>query len=489
MDELAVELGRDPMELRQQNWIKHEEFPFTTVCGLTYDSGNYEQATAAGDGAVRLRGPAPRAGGAAALGRPGAAGHRHLDVHRDVRARPVAGCSARWPTARAAGRPRASGCSPPARSRSSPAPRRTVRGTRRRSARSSPTSSACRSRTSRSCTATPRSRRRASTPTDRARSPSAASRSSRPAQKVIAKASKLAAHLLEASEDDIEFANGTVHGAGHRQGQAHPGDRVRRVHGARLPGRHGALARRRRRVRPGQLLVPARHAPRGDRGRHRDRARRRCASTSAWTTSATWSTRSSSRARCTAASPRASRRPCSRRPTTTSRARWSTARSSTTRCPRPPTCRASTPTRGRARRPRANPLGRQGRRRGRHDRLHPGDRQRRDRRACATSASPTSRCRARRSVCGGPSRTAQGPLHAGDAGRHPLAGRRPRLDRPEQPPGRGPVIPAQFDYVKPSSVDEARRGAAGGRRRRQDPRRRAEPAPGAAAAARGAVRC
>ena len=46
MDELAVELGRDPLELREQNWIKHEEFPFTTVCGLTYDSGNYEQATA-----------------------------------------------------------------------------------------------------------------------------------------------------------------------------------------------------------------------------------------------------------------------------------------------------------------------------------------------------------------------------------------------------------------------------------------------------------
>jgi carbon-monoxide dehydrogenase large subunit len=45
MDELAVELGRDPMELREQNWIKHEEFPFTTVVGLTYDTGNYEQAT------------------------------------------------------------------------------------------------------------------------------------------------------------------------------------------------------------------------------------------------------------------------------------------------------------------------------------------------------------------------------------------------------------------------------------------------------------
>ncbi|MDT4907413.1 MAG: aerobic carbon-monoxide dehydrogenase large subunit, partial [Pseudonocardiales bacterium] len=46
MDELAVELGMDPMELRRKNWITHEEFPFTTVCGLTYDSGNYEAATA-----------------------------------------------------------------------------------------------------------------------------------------------------------------------------------------------------------------------------------------------------------------------------------------------------------------------------------------------------------------------------------------------------------------------------------------------------------
>ena len=45
MDELAVELGRDPMDLRRQNWITHEEFPFTTVCGLEYDTGNYEQAT------------------------------------------------------------------------------------------------------------------------------------------------------------------------------------------------------------------------------------------------------------------------------------------------------------------------------------------------------------------------------------------------------------------------------------------------------------
>ena len=46
MDELADTLGMDPMDLRRKNWITHEEFPFTTVCGLTYDSGNYEAATA-----------------------------------------------------------------------------------------------------------------------------------------------------------------------------------------------------------------------------------------------------------------------------------------------------------------------------------------------------------------------------------------------------------------------------------------------------------
>jgi carbon-monoxide dehydrogenase large subunit len=45
MDELAVELGMDPLELRRKNWINAEEFPFTTVAGLQYDSGDYAQAT------------------------------------------------------------------------------------------------------------------------------------------------------------------------------------------------------------------------------------------------------------------------------------------------------------------------------------------------------------------------------------------------------------------------------------------------------------
>lgn len=46
MDELAAEVGVDPLEIREKNWIKHEEFPFNTVAGLEYDSGNYEAATA-----------------------------------------------------------------------------------------------------------------------------------------------------------------------------------------------------------------------------------------------------------------------------------------------------------------------------------------------------------------------------------------------------------------------------------------------------------
>jgi carbon-monoxide dehydrogenase large subunit len=51
MDELAAEVGLDPLEVRRKNWIRHEEFPFTTIAGLTYDSGNYEAAT---DRAIEL---------------------------------------------------------------------------------------------------------------------------------------------------------------------------------------------------------------------------------------------------------------------------------------------------------------------------------------------------------------------------------------------------------------------------------------------------
>jgi carbon-monoxide dehydrogenase large subunit len=46
MDELAAELGMDPLQLRERNWIRHDEFPYTTIANMEYDSGNYEAATA-----------------------------------------------------------------------------------------------------------------------------------------------------------------------------------------------------------------------------------------------------------------------------------------------------------------------------------------------------------------------------------------------------------------------------------------------------------
>ena len=130
MDELAAELGIDPMELRRRNWIKHEEFPYTTIAGLTYDSGNYEAATDKAHGAVRLR-------RAARASRP-SAGTRNDPVQLGIGistytemcglapSRVLGALSLRRGRL---GVGRRSGCCRPARSRSSPAPPRTARAT------------------------------------------------------------------------------------------------------------------------------------------------------------------------------------------------------------------------------------------------------------------------------------------------------------------------------------------------------------------------
>jgi carbon-monoxide dehydrogenase large subunit len=44
MDMLARELKMDPAELRRKNFIKPNQFPFTTQMGAVYDSGDYEKA-------------------------------------------------------------------------------------------------------------------------------------------------------------------------------------------------------------------------------------------------------------------------------------------------------------------------------------------------------------------------------------------------------------------------------------------------------------
>jgi carbon-monoxide dehydrogenase large subunit len=42
MDELAVELGIDRVEIRRRNFIQPDQFPYGNASGMTYDSGDYE---------------------------------------------------------------------------------------------------------------------------------------------------------------------------------------------------------------------------------------------------------------------------------------------------------------------------------------------------------------------------------------------------------------------------------------------------------------
>ncbi len=44
VDALAAELGVDPAEIRRRNFIAPDKFPYNSVSGLVYDSGNYEAA-------------------------------------------------------------------------------------------------------------------------------------------------------------------------------------------------------------------------------------------------------------------------------------------------------------------------------------------------------------------------------------------------------------------------------------------------------------
>jgi aerobic carbon-monoxide dehydrogenase large subunit len=44
VDLIAQELGLDPAEVRRKNFIAPDAFPYETPTGLTYDSGNYEEA-------------------------------------------------------------------------------------------------------------------------------------------------------------------------------------------------------------------------------------------------------------------------------------------------------------------------------------------------------------------------------------------------------------------------------------------------------------
>ena len=44
IDAFAAEIGVDPAELRRRNFISADDFPFATLTGVTYDSGDYERS-------------------------------------------------------------------------------------------------------------------------------------------------------------------------------------------------------------------------------------------------------------------------------------------------------------------------------------------------------------------------------------------------------------------------------------------------------------
>jgi aerobic carbon-monoxide dehydrogenase large subunit len=46
LDQMAAELGMDPLEIRRKNFIPKESFPHETAIGVVYDSGDYEKTLA-----------------------------------------------------------------------------------------------------------------------------------------------------------------------------------------------------------------------------------------------------------------------------------------------------------------------------------------------------------------------------------------------------------------------------------------------------------
>ena len=270
MDELAAELGMEPMEVRRKNWIAHEEFPFTTVAGLTYDSGNYEAATdkamelfdydalraeqqqrrASGDRVqlgigistfTEMCGLAPsRVLGSLSYG---AGGWETASIRMlpSGAVEVVTGSSAHgqghetaWSqiVADQLGVPFENISIIHGDTQSSPKGLDTY-GSRSLAVGGIAVVKA--------------------------------------AEKVVAKAKTIAAHMLEASEDDLEFAGGTFSVKGTDQSKSIGDIALGGVRRARPAGRSRGLAGLGCHLRPGELLLPARHPPVCGRGGHRDR--------------------------------------------------------------------------------------------------------------------------------------------------------------------------------------------------------------------------
>ena len=290
MDELAVELGRDPMELRRQNWIKHEEFPFTTVVGLTYDTGNYEQCTdqamATFDyaGLRREQEERRRNGDPVQLG---------IGISTFTEMCGLAPSRVLGSLAYGAGGWEAASIRMLATGKVEVITGASAHGQGHETAFSQIVAD------------------QLGVPFedveilhgDTQISPKGldtyGSRSLvvggiaivNAAQKVVDEGQEARGAPARGVGGRHRVRERHVHRPRHRQGQGDPGDRVRRVHGARLPGGHGTQPRLRRR-RSTRRTSPSRTARTSPPSRSTPRpGTSTCASTSAWTTSATWSTR------------------------------------------------------------------------------------------------------------------------------------------------------------------------------------------------------
>ena len=82
----AYELDMDPAEFRMKNFIKPEQFPYHTPTGFVYDSGDYAARAAEGARRRRLRRLREGAGGGAQGGQ--APRRRDRQLHRGCRRRP-----------------------------------------------------------------------------------------------------------------------------------------------------------------------------------------------------------------------------------------------------------------------------------------------------------------------------------------------------------------------------------------------------------------
>ena len=206
----AREMGMDPAELRRKNFIK--KFPHQTPVIMTYDAGDYNASLKKALELADFKGFGKRKREVRAQRQ--AARHRLLDLYRGLRHRAVAGGRLARRRRRACGNPPRCGSTRPARSKSSPAATSTARATRPRSRSSSPSGSAFRSRTS-AIVHGDTDKVQFGMGTYGSRSGAVGmSAIVKALDKVEAKAKKVAAHLLEAAEGDIEFKDGKFTVAG-----------------------------------------------------------------------------------------------------------------------------------------------------------------------------------------------------------------------------------------------------------------------------------